>query len=101
MTRRDPAETVGKKTGGLTVTKPKMRRRDWDKSHSSTVQTYRGIPPSLHNEIVTIANELKVSIGDVVRFFLEYGVKAYQKGLVQLNPTVVPGKRTLFPNDEK
>jgi hypothetical protein len=59
--------------------------------------SYRGIPPELHEALKEIAAELEVTVGEVARVFLEYGLKAYEAGDLALDPKPLPSKFTLFP----
>ena len=84
-------------TDGLTISKKKKTRRPWEEKHRPFIHTYRNIPPELHQEILDIANQLKVSAGEVMRAFAEYGLDAYKKGDLLLDPVPVIEKKTLFP----
>lgn len=89
----EPIEVLAKRPN-----KPK-RDRNWEKSQRETtgVVTYRGIPKSLNDKVKTVAAELGVPIGDVVRAFLESGLNDYKSGEINLDPELVTGRYTLFP----
>ena len=84
-------------TDGPTISKKKKSSRPWEEKHRPFIHTYRNIPPELHQEILDIANQLKVSAGEVMRAFAEYGLDAYKKGDLLLDPVPVIEKKTLFP----
>lgn len=71
-------------------------------SQSSKVHSYRGIPDQLDQKVKTIAQDLKVPVGEVVRVLLEYALSAYELGELMLNPQprIVHAERnkTLFPD---
>ena len=71
------------------------RNRDWERKHLKV--TYRDIPPELNDTMKDIAVELSVSVSDVARAFLEYGLKAYERGELSLTPSFLIGKMTLYP----
>jgi len=57
--------------------------------------TYR-IPVSLKEEIRWIAEEHTLPVGEVVRFFIEQGSKAFQDGRLSLQPSPKMTGKTLF-----
>ena len=75
------------------------RDRSWDRKHNFMVVSYRGIPKQLHQEITKIAAEQEVPVGEVARALLEYALRAYQEGRLELNPAPRSGKLTLFSDD--
>lgn len=72
-----------------------------DPPHMNKVHSYRGIPDEVDERIKTIAKELKVPVGEIVRVLLEYALNAYNMGELLLNPQprIVRSERnnTLFP----
>ncbi|MEM7032016.1 MAG: hypothetical protein AAF629_20855 [Chloroflexota bacterium] len=92
----EPIEVLAKRPNSNN--KP-QRDRSWEKKQreSTGVVTYRGIPKSLNEKIKTVASELGVPIGDVVRAFLENGLADYKSGDMDLDPELVTGRYTLFP----
>jgi len=63
------------------------------------VVTFRGIPPRLNDELKTVASELGVTVGDLARAFLEYGLEAYRSGELELHAHPVRKRFTLFPGE--
>jgi hypothetical protein len=68
----------------------------------SKVRSYRGIPEAVDAQVKTIAKEMKVPMGEVMRVLLEYALTAYEAGEMLLNPQprIVRSERnkTLFPD---
>ena len=60
------------------------RNRRWELQNKVT--GYRGIPPELNKALKDIAAELSVSVSDVARAFLEYGLGAYKRRELVLAP---------------
>ena len=89
----EPTEAVPK----LLAHKPSRakRNREWEKNHHKV--TYWGIPPDLNSQVQQLAEELGVPAGDVVRAFLEHGLRAYEQGDLMLQPRLRIGKMTLYP----
>ena len=75
---QQPSETENTEsptmTDGPTISKKKKTRRPWEEKHRPFIHTYRNIPPEIHQEILDIAKQLKVSTGEVMRAFAEYGL---------------------------
>jgi hypothetical protein len=63
---------------------------------------YRGVDPKLALRVKKIAGEFEVPAGEVARFLLEYGMRAYNEGNLDLIPYPDPNRMrfTLFPVDE-
>ena len=70
--------------------KTKERSPDWEMR-----VTYR-IPVTLKEEIRLISEEHTLPVGEVVRFFIELGSKAYQDGSLPLQPSPRLIGKTLF-----
>jgi hypothetical protein len=75
----------------------KKRSRKWEQVHRSETVTYRGIPRQIVEQIIEIAKSLSVPRDDVVRAFLEYGVKLYRIGKLSLFAHPKAQRMTLFP----
>jgi hypothetical protein len=82
---------------------PRQRSRRWEKANLSQKATYRGIDPNLALRVKQIAAELNRRDGDVARTLLEYAMRAYAEGDLDLNPHKHPDRmrNTLFPFSEK
>jgi len=65
------------------------------------VRSYRGIPDTVDRQVKAVAEEMKVSVGDVVRALLEFGLEAHRQGDLMLDrrPQNIHSKRpfTLYP----
>jgi len=86
----------------LRVAEPRKRNRRWEKEHNSRKVVYRGVDPKLALRVKKIAGEFEVPAGEVARFLLEYGMRAYNEGNLDLIPYPNPDRMrfTLFPVDE-
>ena len=84
----------------LRVAEPRRRNREWEKRHQNQKVVYRGVDPKLVIRIKEIAREISVREGEVARFFLEYGLRAYGTGELDLTPYPNPERllMTLFPS---
>jgi hypothetical protein len=78
----------------------KRRDRTWEKTHQDQVATYRGIPPEVREGLICLAGMLNVSLDEVARAFLEYGIAKYQNGAIHLNPYPKAQRMTLFATPE-
>ena len=108
--RRDPTEPQeGDKLTPEQVTnellnrsrpgRPRTTKRDrgWERRQRQV--SYRGIPVELQERLKEIAQQHRVTVGEIARAFLEYGIDAYDAGNLQLEPRPVTEKRTLYPDD--
>ncbi len=75
--------------------KKKVKKSQEDLSDWEMRVTYR-IPVILKEEIRLIAEEHTLPVGEVVRFFIELGSKAYQDGSLPLQPSPRLIGKTLF-----
>ena len=84
----------------LRVAEPRRRNRDWEKRHQNQKVVYRGVDPKLVSRVKSIAKEFSLREGEVARFFLEYGLRAYGTGELDLTPYPNPERlcMTLFPS---
>jgi hypothetical protein len=62
---------------------------------------YRGVPRSVQEDVISIASDLGVPVGEVARAMLEHGITSYKAGKMLLRPEVTIGKVTLFPQNGK
>jgi hypothetical protein len=83
----------------LRVAEPRRRNRDWEKRHQNQKVVYRGVDPKLVSRVKSMAKEFNIREGEVARFFLEYGLRAYGTGELDLTPYPNPERlrMTLFP----
>ena len=73
--------------------------RAWEEQQRKrgVVATYRGIPHELQDRVKEIAHKHEVNIGDVARRFLEYAVRAYDVGDLELEAVMVSTTKSLYP----
>lgn len=75
----------------------KKRSRNWEHVHKQETVTYRGIPQQVVDQIIEIAQRLSVPRDEVVRAFLEYGIKLYRIGELNFLAHPKAQRMTLFP----
>ncbi len=85
-------------TTGIPVTK-RPQKSTAVQAAWRVVTTWRGFPPELKQEISALASRdgLDVPIGELVSALLRYGLKAYDIGLLKLEPVGKATARTLTP----
>ena len=76
--------------------KAKKRDREWDKKNKK--YSYRGIPLHLHEELRSISERIGVTLDDVARAFLEYGLRLHHTERIEAEPVLNGGRLTLYPN---
>ncbi|CAG0965280.1 hypothetical protein ANAEL_00866 [Anaerolineales bacterium] len=83
----------------LRVAAPRKRNRRWEKQHQSHKAVYRGVDPKLALKVKAIAGDLLVPEGEVARAVIEYALRAYEQGNLDLHPRPNPYRMrmTLFP----
>lgn len=110
-TRRNPFETS---KPAQTVTNPpsiydslrvavsRKRNRQWEREHLSHKVVYRGVDPKLSLKVKSIASDLFVPAGEVARAVIEYSLRAYEQGDLDLHPRLNPDRlrMTLFPTSD-
>ena len=106
-TRRDPFETSEQPSSTpptiydtLRVAGPRKRNRQWEKQHLSHKAVYRGVDPKLALKVKNLAADLFVPEGEVARRILEYSLRAYEEGDLDLLPRPNPMRMrmTLYPS---
>ncbi len=87
----------------LRVAAPRRRNRAWERAHQDRKVVYRGVDPKLALQVKAIADELRVPVGEAARAVLEYAVRAYAEGDLDLQPRPNPDRlrMTLFPSSDK
>ena len=78
------------------------RNREWERAQRAGefVQiTYRRIPRAVRDQITETAKAQRVTTDEVARAFLEYALRAYQAGDLELSPSLRTGRFTLFPEN--
>jgi hypothetical protein len=86
----------------LCVAAPRKRDRSWEAAHQEGKAVYRGVDPKLALQVKQIAGSLQVIEGEVARALLEYALRAYARGDLELNPRPHPQRMrmTLYPREE-
>jgi hypothetical protein len=86
----------------LRLAQPRKRNRRWEKEHNSRKAVYRSVDPKLALRVKQLAGEFEVREGEVARFLLEYALRAYNAGELDLIPYPNPNRMrmTLFPAEE-
>jgi len=86
----------------LRVAEKRTRSRQWEQARQPHKAMYRGVDPQLALKVKQMAADLLVPAGEVARALLEYALRAYAEGDLDLNPRPNPmGLRmTLFPIKE-
>jgi hypothetical protein len=81
---------------------PRKRNRQWEKEHQSHKVVYRGVDPKLSLKVKSIADVLLVPSGEVARAVIEYALRGYEQGEVDLHPRPNPlrMRMTLFPSSD-
>ena len=66
----------------------RISRRKQPESHWRVITTWRSFPPELKKELASLASDdgLNVPLGELVTTLLRFGLKAYDKGLLNLQP---------------
>lgn len=85
----------------LRLADPKVNRRPWDERHRFTQVSYRGFPNGLLEQLRQLASKMNVSLDDIARALLEYGIGAVWSGGLQLKPVEKGLRMTLFPQEER
>ena len=75
----------------------KKRSRKWEQVHQHETVTYRGIPRQVVDLIIEISQFLAVPRDEVVRAFLEYGLRFYRNGDIKLFAYPKAQRMTLYP----
>ena len=76
----------------------RARSRVWEKQHSSQILRLSGFPVALHEKVLGLSDELRVTVGSVARTLLAYSLDCYRRGLLSFAPELSQGKWTLFPS---
>lgn len=85
----------------LRVAARKTRGRSWERRTYDGKVVYRGVDPHLALRVKELAAELLVNPGEVARKLLEYGLRAYAGGELNLDPRPHPERMhwTLYPSE--
>lgn len=85
----------------LRLASQKSRDRSWERRTYDGKAVYRGVDPHLALRVKEIAGDLMVSPGEVARKLLEYGLRAYAEGELNLDPRPHPERMhwTLYPTE--
>ena len=85
----------------LRIAPRRSRDRSWEKKTYNNKAVYRGVDPHLALKVKEIAGDLLVNSGEVARILLEYAMRAYTEGELNLNPRPHPDRLhwTLYPSE--
>ncbi len=85
----------------LRLASQKSRDRSWERRTYDGKAVYRGVDPHLALRVKEIAGDLMVNPGEVARKLLEYGLRAYAEGELNLDPRPHPERMhwTLYPSE--
>lgn len=77
--------------------RPAERKREWEAKHRP--KHYRGVPAAIRQEVKQIAEDLTVTVDEVARAFLEYGLHCIQRGTLKIEgtPSFKRQRMTLYP----
>lgn len=86
----------------LRVASLRKRSRQWEQAHLDCKVVYRCVDPKLALRVKTLAAELLVPEGEVARSILEYAMRAYEEGDLDLRPRPNPYRMrmTLHPSSQ-
>jgi hypothetical protein len=75
----------------------KLSKQKHPESLWRVITTWRGFPPELKKELAALASDdgLNVPIGELITALLRFGLKAYDNGLLNLEPVQKAGTFTL------
>jgi hypothetical protein len=90
--------TKHQKDGGLSAS-PVRRSRRWEQQHLDEKVVYRGLDLNLVQDVQRLASILLVPKGEVARSILEFSLRRYEEGFVNLVPRPNPMRMrmTLYP----
>ena len=86
------------KDGRLPAT-PRRRSRRWEQQHQAEKVVYRGLDLQFVQQVQCLASDLLVPQGEVARAILEYSLRRYEEGFLELVPRPNPMRMrmTLYP----
>ncbi len=98
--KENPAPSI---FDALRVAAPHVRNRAWERVHQDRKVVYRGVDPKLALQVKTVADKLRVPVGEVARAVLVFALHAYAEGDLDLQPRPNPDRlrMTLFPSSTK
>ena len=75
------------------------RSREWERRHQGEKVAYRGVNPEFVQDVQRLAQDLFVPQGEVARSILEYSLRRYEEGFLDLVPRPDPRRMrmTLHP----
>jgi hypothetical protein len=86
----------------LRVAEERVRNRQWEREHQNQKVTYRGVDPKLAMKVKNIAGDLRVPEGEAARAVIDYALRAYERGDLDLYPRPDPERMrmTLYPSSD-
>jgi len=88
----------GTERGKSSFGKKKHGKGQSKKDRWESRATYR-LPVPLKEQVKAIADDHDIPVGELVLFFLDHGLRAYQIGELRLNPAPRASGKTLFLDD--
>jgi hypothetical protein len=90
---------IQQKDGRLSSS-PRRRSRRWEQQHQDEKVVYRGLDLKFVQQIQRLAANLLVPRGEVARSILEYSLRSYEEGFLELVPRPNPMRMrlTLHPS---
>ncbi|MBK6647452.1 MAG: hypothetical protein IPG44_17175 [Anaerolineales bacterium] len=79
---------------------PARRKKRVERKQKSVPAVSYRIPPGVHTDLCSLAEELAVPVGEIVTNFLRHGLKSYRAGRLKLTPQPVTVKMTLKGNEQ-
>lgn len=78
---------------------PYKRSRRWERKQLNRKVVYRGVDPKLSLRVKSIADNLHIPTGEVASTVIEFGLRAYEQGDLDLHPYIRPNiaRKTLHP----
>jgi hypothetical protein len=82
------------------LSSPHKRSRRWERQHQDEKVVYRGVDSKLVRSVKALSTKLRVPQGQVARAILEYALRRYEDGFMDLHPRPNPMRmrNTLFPS---
>jgi len=85
---------------GVLPSSPRRRSRRWERQHQDEKVVYRGLDLKFVQQVQRLAADLLVPQGEVARSILEYSLRRYEAGFLELVPRPNPMRMrmTLYPS---
>jgi hypothetical protein len=96
--RRNPFVILDQPAAANLAASLRKRNRQWEKEHQNQKAVYRGVDPKLALKVKSIAGDLLVPCGEVAGGVIEYALRGYALGELEVYPRPNPYRMrmTLF-----